>query len=144
MLRFGETKVTREKVYAAKKPIKIWDVNVGNIFISKLVKTKTNYKNLIGYLDKAIRQLILIMPKMAGYVRTFEIKGGEKDNNNKLVSFCIDDENLLEKYKAIRSKIEDLKNIGLNALPVYDEGCIKTKIKTCGYKVCTNFAALDV
>ena len=35
--------------------------------------------------------------------------------------FRIDDGKLLEKYKAIRSKIEDLKNIKLNALPVYDD-----------------------
>ena len=35
--------------------MKIWDVNVHNIVISKLVKTKTNSKYLIGYLDKAIR-----------------------------------------------------------------------------------------
>ena len=39
MLRFGETKVTEEMLYAEyKKPIKIWDVNVDNIVISKLVK----------------------------------------------------------------------------------------------------------
>ena len=36
------------------------------------------------------------------------------------MSFCIDDEKLLEKYKAIWTKIKDLKNIELNALPVYD------------------------
>ena len=29
-----------------------------------LVKTKTNSKKLIGYLDKAIRPLVLIMPKI--------------------------------------------------------------------------------
>ena len=41
MLRFGETKVTKEKFYAAKKkPIKIWDINVDNIVISKLIETK--------------------------------------------------------------------------------------------------------
>ena len=32
----------------------IWDVNIDNIVISELVKTKTNAKYLIGYLDKAI------------------------------------------------------------------------------------------
>ena len=37
--------------------------------------------------------------------------------------FRIDDEKLLEKYKAILIKIEDLKKIELNALPV---GYIKT------------------
>ena len=50
MLRFGETKIVKEKFYAAKKPINIWDVNVDNIVISKLVKTKINSKYLIGYL----------------------------------------------------------------------------------------------
>ena len=119
MLRFGETKVTKEKFYAAKKPIKIWDVNVDNIVISKLVKTKTNSKYLIGYLDKTIRPLVLIMPKMNGYVKTF------KDKTNKLIYFLIDDEKLLEKYKAIWTKIEDLKSIELNALPVYDNRYIK-------------------
>ena len=50
MLRFGETKIAKEKFYAAKKPINIWDVNVDNIVISKLIKTKINSKYLIGYL----------------------------------------------------------------------------------------------
>ena len=66
---------------------------------------------MIGYSDKTIRPLVLLMPKMSGYVKTFKVKEG----NNKLMSFRIDDEKLLEKYKAIRIKIEDLKNIKLNA-----------------------------
>ena len=33
ILRFGETKLTKEKFYPAKKPVKIWDVNVDNIAI---------------------------------------------------------------------------------------------------------------
>ena len=53
MLRFAETKATKEKFSATKKPIKIWDINIDNIVISKLVKAKTNSKYLIGYLDKA-------------------------------------------------------------------------------------------
>ena len=58
---------------------------------------------MIGYLDKTIRPLVLIMPKMSGYVKTF--KG--KERTNKLMSFRIDDAKLLEKYKAIWTKIED-------------------------------------
>ena len=118
MLRFRATKVTKEKFYAAKKPIKIWDVNVDNIVISRLVKTKTNSKCLIGYLGKVIRSLVLVMPEMSGYVRMVKVKDRDKDKNNKLMSFRIDDEKLLEKCK---SKIKDLKNIDLNALPVYDD-----------------------
>ena len=49
MLRFGEKKITKRKFYAATKHIKIWDVNVDNIVISKLVNTKASSKYLIGY-----------------------------------------------------------------------------------------------
>ena len=41
----------------------IWDVNIDNIVIWKLVKTKTNSKYLTWCLDKVIRLLILLMPK---------------------------------------------------------------------------------
>ena len=113
-VKFGKTEIAKQKFYATKKPIKIWHANVNNIVISKLVKTKTNSKYLVGYLDKDIRPLVLIIPKMSGYVKTFKVE----DKINKLLPFCIDDEKLLEKYKAIWLKIADLKNIKLNALPV--------------------------
>ena len=61
-----------------------------------------------------------------------------------LVSDRIDYENLLEKYRAIWTKIEDLKNIELNALSVYDDRYIKTKIRTYNDKVYTNFCGLNV
>ena len=96
-MKFREQGIAKEKFYAVKRPIRICDVNVGNIVIWKLVKAKANSKYLIGYLDKAIRSLVLIMPKMSGYVKTVKVKEG----SNKLMSFCIDGEKLLEKYKAI-------------------------------------------
>ena len=49
--------------------MKLWDVNVDNIVISKSVKTKTNSKYLIGIkFDKVTRTLVLIMPKMSEYM----------------------------------------------------------------------------
>ena len=60
------------------------------------------------------------------------------------MSFRVDDEKLLEKYKAISTKIEDLKNIKLNALKVYDARHIKTKIRTHGDKIYNNFCDLNV
>ena len=39
MVKFGDKEIAKEKFYAAKRPIKIWDVNVGNIAISKFIKT---------------------------------------------------------------------------------------------------------
>ena len=63
--------------------------------ISKLNKTKTNSKYLFKYLDKSIRSLlVLIMPKMSAYANTFKVKDGDKDKNNKLMSFSMDDEKL--------------------------------------------------
>ena len=44
------------------------------------------------------------------------------------MSVCIDDK-LLEQYKTIGSKIEDLKNIELHVLSVYTNRYIKTKAK---------------
>ena len=41
--------------------------------------------------------------------------------------FRLDNEKLLEKYKAICTKVEELKNIELNALPVYDDRYLKRK-----------------
>ena len=39
--------------------------------------------------------------------------------------------------------IEDLKNIEVNALPVCDDSYIKTKIRTYGDKIYTNFRGLN-
>ena len=82
---------------------------------------------MIGYSEKAIRALVLIMPKISGYAKTFRVKDGDKGKNNKSMSFRIYDEKLLEKCKAIWTKIENLKNIELNASPVYDIRYIKPK-----------------
>ena len=80
---------------------------------------------------------------MGGYAKTFNMKDGDKDKNNKLISFGIDDEKLLEKYKSIWSKIKDL-NMKLNALPVNDNRYIATKIRTYGAKLYTNFCVVKV
>ena len=49
-----------------------------------------------------------------------------------------------QKCKAIWTKIEDLKNIKLKALPIYDDRYINTKIMTYGDKLYTNFRGLNV
>ena len=56
----------------------------------------------------------------------------------------IDNDKLLEEYRTILTKIEDLRNIQFNALPVDDDRYIKTKIGTYGDKVYTNFLDLNV
>ena len=73
-----------------------------------------------GYLDNVMTPLVLILPKMSLYDKAFRVKDGNKDKNNKLMFFHINNEKLLEKYKTIWTTIENLKNIELDALPVSD------------------------
>ena len=97
--------IAKEMFLAVKRPKKTWKVNAENTVISKLVKTKTNSNYLIGTkFDKAIVPLVLIMSKVSGYVKLFKVKEGD----NKLMSFSIDNEKLLKKYKAIWTEIEKL------------------------------------
>ena len=62
------------------------------------------------------------MPKMSEYVKFL--------NDNKLMSFHVDDDKLLEKYKNIWRRIEEFKGVELTILPVHDDRYIKTKTKT--------------
>ena len=118
--------------------------NIDKTVILKLVESKTNPKYLIGYLEKVIKPIVLMLPRMSGYVDTFKVKDKEKDKNNKLLSLRINEEKLLEKYKTIWTKIKDLKITGLIALPVFDDRYVKTKVRTYGDKVYTNFRDLNV
>ena len=81
---------------------------------------------------------------MSGYLKTFKVKDGDKNWNNKSMYFCITDNSLLEKYKIICTKIEDLKSIRLIVLPVYDDKYIKIEKRTYGDKVYTNFRSLNI
>ena len=144
MLKYGDTKLAKEKFYVAKNLINTWDVNVENIVFSKLVETRTNSKYLIGYLGNVIKPLVLILPKISAYVKTLKVKDGDNDKNNKLMFFRVDAEKIIEKHKTIWIKIEDLKNIELNALPVYDDRYLKKKIRTYYDKIYTNFHNLNL
>ena len=79
------------------------------------------------------------MPKISRHVKLFKVKDGNKDKNNRLMSLHIDDEKNSKKYKAIWTKIKNLKIIELNALPVYDEGYIIVKIKHLAIKFVLTF-----
>ena len=96
------------------------------LIIQSSLEIKNNSKNQIGYLDEVIRPLVLILLKMSKYVKNFIDKGGDENKNNKLMSLCIDDDTLLEKYETIWAKIEDFKNIELDTLPIYDDRYTKT------------------
>ena len=86
----------------------------------------------------------MVLPKISECFKTFIDKCKDKNKDNNLMSLYLDDDKLLEKYKTIWTKIEDPKNIELEALPVYDGRYIKTKQKTHGSEVYTTFGRLNV
>ena len=90
---------------------------------------------MIWYLDEVIRPLVLLLPKISSYYKTFKDNGAYTNKNNKLMSVGINNNKLLEKYKTIWLKIKDFKNIELDALPVYDDRCVKTKTRIYGDKI---------
>ena len=74
-------KSRKKKILCCKKPISVWDANVNNIVIPKVVKTNSKY--LIEQLDKVIRPLFLTLPKMSRYVKTFNVKNEDEYKNKK-------------------------------------------------------------
>ena len=114
MLGFGKANVAKEELYVAKRSRNICDANVNHIVISKLVEMKTNSKYLIRHLEEVVKPLDLILLKISECVKTFKEKGEHRNKNDKLMSLHKDDKKLLEKYKTIKAKIEDLKSIELD------------------------------
>ena len=53
---------------------------------------------MIGYSNKALRPLVLIMPKISGCVKTFKVKEG--DENKKKINWCLSVE-IMKSYQKI-------------------------------------------
>ena len=90
----------------------------------------SNSKYLIECLDEVIKPLILILPKIIGYIKTFIEK------NNELMSFCMHEEKLLERIRVFGLRLKNL--------PVVDNGLKKTETKTYVDKVYSNFCGLNI
>ena len=81
-------------------------LNLDNIVISKVIKIKTFSKYLIEYLDIVMKPIFLVIPKISKYVKKFNVNGGDKNKNNKMMPFRVIDEKLLEKYKLFRLRLK--------------------------------------
>ena len=108
--------MANEEIYVAKKSTKIWNVDVDNIVISKLIKTSNIFKCFIGYIDDVVRPLVLILTKTGLWnanVYSFKDKGSNryKENNkiNKLIPFCIDGDKVLKSIKPSGLKFKTCK-----------------------------------
>ena len=132
---FDKKKVKKSDFYKNKKVIKIDDIDVNKILVSKKETYGTNkpIKYFNGYNDDVIRSLCIKLLQMIGYVKCF--------NSYKTISFKAIDNKLLKKYTQLWEKASSLMNIKFYSEPVYGDNdkYIKIKIKIYGYKVNTNF-----
>ena len=72
-------------------------------------------------------------PQMVGYVKNFD--------GNEMMSFRVNDKNMLKKYNKIWDTIADLLDVQFNSYPVHgdNEKYNKTKIRMYMDRVITNF-----
>ena len=135
-INLDDKKINRSSLYKNKKLFSLNDIDVNKILVSKKESydTKNSLKYFIGYNDgDVIRPLCILLPQMIGYVKHFY--------SNKTMSSKVSDNKLIKKYKKIWEKLGNLLNIELDSEPIYGDvdKYIKTKIKTYGDKVNTNF-----
>ena len=83
--------------------------------------------------NDVIRPLSVKFPQMTGYAKKFD--------ENAIMSFKVNNKQLLKNYNKIWEKIEKLMKINFESKPVYgdDDKYIKTKIKICAGSMITNF-----
>ena len=82
MMKFGVKEIKKGEFYKTKKSIGFFEASRNNTGLSDFVQTKKRFKIFLGYLDRDdIGPLSIILPKIIGYVKTFD--------KTKLMSFCI-------------------------------------------------------
>ena len=136
-INFDDKKIKRSDFYKNKKVFQINSIDANKI--SKVSKgepygTQNLFKYFIGYNNNdGIRPLCVKLPQMTRHAKKFEF--------NLTMSFKISNKQLLRKYNRIWKKVEKSLKIEFNSRPVYgdDEKYIKTKIKTYGDSVITNY-----
>ena len=91
---FNDKKVNKSDFCKNKKVIKIDEIDVNKIFVSKKESygKKGSFKYFIGYSDDddVIRPLCIKLPQMIGYIKCFD--------SNKTMFFKVTDKKLLKKY----------------------------------------------
>ena len=122
-LKFDDTEIEKYKLHQYERPVLIDNIDVNEMVVSsKISRGKNDFKYFIGYKDtKTIRSLCMFLQKKSAYRRDFD--------KTECMSFLAKDEKLLEKYKKNWKKVSNITKKELESNPVYNEKCIKTKIK---------------
>ena len=114
-------------------------VSVDQIVVSdKFKHSEEGYKYFIDYQEgEIVKLLCIILPQMNGYIKYFE-------NGDKNISFLIKDEEVLDKYEQSWDVTKTKLSIKSHSEPVYDEICIKAKVREFDGVIKTKFLGNDV
>ena len=113
-VNFSDKKKFKKNFYRNKKVVKIDDIDVNKILVSKgePYDTKNSCKYFIGYNDNDVIKPLCIKPlQKTGYVRKFK--------DNLTMSFQISDKELLKKCNQIWKKVKNMLKIEFESEPVY-------------------------
>ena len=133
-LKFDNIRVNKIEFYKSKQSIDLDLVNIDQIIVSdKFKHSDDGIKYFIGYKEgEIVKPLCIILPEMSGYIKYFE-------NNGKNMSVLIKIDEVVEKYNEIWDKIKGKLNIKFHSMLVYDETCIKAKVREFDGVIKTNF-----
>ena len=126
-LKFDEIVVNKKDFHASKEPIALDLAESSRILVSDKCKHNENgFKHFICYLhvDGVIRPSCLVLPPTSGYIKYF-------DNDEKNMTFLIEDENVCLKYTKIWNKIKKLLSVKFHSQQIHDDKylCICKHIK---------------
>ena len=138
-LKFGNIRLNKKEFLKSQKPIDLMSVSVDQIVVSdKFKHSEECYKYFIDYQEgEIIKLLCIILPQMNGYIKYFE-------NGDKNISFLIKDEEVLDKYEQSWDVTKTKLSIKFHSEPVYDEICIKAKLREFDGVIKTKFWGNDV
>ena len=134
---FNDVEMSKKGFYDAI-PLNLVDIN-NIVFSNKVKNNNETSKYFIGYLHNIdqIGPLRIILPQMSGYIKYFE-------NDEKNMSFKIEDDDVYVKYSQIWNKIKELLGVKFYSEPIYDDKYIKTKVKTFSSVINTLFSGDEI
>ena len=115
-INFNDNKIRKSYFYKNKKIYNIEEINTNKMLVSKKEAYGTNnsFKYFIGYNhNDVIRPLFVKLPQITRFARNF--------NENKTLSFRVNNKQLLKNYDEIWKKIEELMNTNFESRPVYGD-----------------------
>ena len=127
-------RVNKKEFHKSKQTINLDLVTLNQIVVSdKFKHSDDGFKYFIGYKKgEIVKPLCIILPQMTGHIKHFE-------NGGKNMSYTVKDDDVLDKYYEIWHMIKETLSVKFHNMPVYDEKCIKAKVREFNGVIKTNF-----